>query len=172
MFTNPRSCGKRKMESGSILLVSHNIDPPFPFSMKSESRHYPSDGLISLCAVMQRETEYQIRFNINLSWKRCICMKQKTAFHDYSFSDKKFIAAHIRSWVSHEAFLNLMSDFACEIYSQFLCSLKFNWRKKLHKIRSCSIQNGVLMLVYKSITKLKPGFRFFKSWNDLYNCFP
>lgn len=23
--------GKRKMESGSILLVSHNIDPPLPF---------------------------------------------------------------------------------------------------------------------------------------------
>lgn len=59
--------GKRKMESGSILLVSHNIDPPFPFSIKSESQHYPSDGLISLCAVMQREIEYQIRFNINLS---------------------------------------------------------------------------------------------------------
>lgn len=58
----------RKMESGSILLVRHNIEPPpFPFSIKSESQHYPSDGLISLCAVMQRETEYQIRFNINLS---------------------------------------------------------------------------------------------------------
>lgn len=55
------------MESGSILLVSHNIDPPFPFSIKSESQHYPSDGLISLCAVMQTETEYQMRFNINLS---------------------------------------------------------------------------------------------------------
>lgn len=136
--------------------------PPFPFSIKSESQHYPSDGLISLCAVMQTETEYQIRFNINLSWKRCICMKQKTAFHDYSFSDKIFIAAHIRSWVSHEAFLNLMSDFACEIYSQFLCSLKFDWRKKLHKIKSFSIENGILVLVYKSITKLKPGFRFLK----------
>lgn len=103
--------GKRKMESGSILLVSHNIDPPFSFSIKSESRHYPSDGLISLCAVMQRETEYQIRFNINLSWKRCICMKQKTAFHDYSFSDKIFIAAHIRSWVSHMK----LSSILCQI---------------------------------------------------------
>lgn len=111
MFTNPRSCGIRKMESGSILLVSHNIDPPFSFSIKSESRHYPSDGLISLCAVMQTETEYQMRFNINLSWKRCICMKQKTAFHDYSFSDKIFIAAHIRSWVSHMK----LSSILCQI---------------------------------------------------------
>lgn len=101
----------RKMESGSILLVSHNIDPPFPFSFKSESWHYPSDGLISLCAVMQRETEYQIRFNINLSWKRCICIIQKTAFHDYSFSDKIFIAAHIRSWVSHMCVWNLLPIF-------------------------------------------------------------
>lgn len=82
--------------------------PPFPFSIKSESQHYPSDGLISLCAVMQRETEYQIRFNINLSWKRCICMKQKTAFHDYSFSDKIFIAAHIRSWVSHMRLFSIL----------------------------------------------------------------
>lgn len=81
---------------------------PFPFSIKSESQHYPSDGLISLCAVMQRETEYQIRFNINLSWKRCICMKQKTAFHDYSFSDKIFIAAHIRSWVSHMRLFSIL----------------------------------------------------------------
>lgn len=99
---------------------STSVYTPLPFSIKSES-HYPSDGLISVCAVMQRETEYQIGFNINLSWKRCICMKQKTAFHDYSFSDKIFIAAHIGSWVSHEAFLNLMSDFMCEIFtSKFL----------------------------------------------------
>lgn len=110
----------RKIELGCIFIGQPQYIPPLPFSIKSES-HYSSDGLISVCAVMQRETEYQIGFNINLSWKRCICMKQKTAFHDYSFSDKIFIAAHIGSWVSHEAFLNLMSDFMCEIFtSKFL----------------------------------------------------
>lgn len=103
--------GKEKWNQVPFYWSATILTPPFPFSFKSESWHYPSDGLISLCAVMQRETEYQIRFNINLSWKRCICIIQKTAFHDYSFSDKIFIAAHIRSWVSHMK----LSSILCQI---------------------------------------------------------
>lgn len=59
--------GKEKWNQVPFYWSATILTPPFPFSIKSESQHYPSDGLISLCAVMQRETEYQIRFNINLS---------------------------------------------------------------------------------------------------------